>query len=519
MKLRRRGNLAQLLLVALIVLSIPMLSCYEVETSESVLNDPDQALNGVPLIAASSLQQGVQRSPSMAVPVTPSFLERKTIKREGVELWENEIYRLAEADYDAELAVLDPGYPEKRSRALVDMNQVLIESGQLPNSLQGAVWVTGDSKEERVGSSYRSSNEQLMSLEYAYRAAFLNLFSRPSRDGVQRTFGSEGSFDESLAGADPFGDQNPFEEALASSDLENSRQQPAQDNAPPPPPPDPVVDEPKPPELNLAAAVLQSVDKVEELPEGPFNFLLTGDLSENGEETVFRAIRDDAGRFVLENYTRYTLSAGFLRFKKDERVLTADLNRDDVLDLVVVREGFRDLVEIYEGKGGTLFEKWTSLSLSEKIIGISAFELSGDGEDDLVLIAEGVPHLIVYERVGSDFRYSKEVVLPFEPGLLVEAQEGLEERRLYVFNPTVTEVVTLSSEEPGVLISGVGNVGDHFKTLSVDGFPGGISFLNLGGRLTLAQTTSTGVLFFGSFAVLDQTPVVIIGSQQLLFVP
>ncbi len=280
-----------------------------------------------------------------------------------------------------------------------------------------------------------------------------------------------------------------------------------------------MVDEPELPAMNVSAGVLQTTDEVEELPEGPFNFLLTGDFSQSGEETVFRAVRDDLGRFVLENYTRYELSAGFLLFKEGEQVLTTDLNRDGEVDLVVVREASRDLVEIFEGKGGTLFEKWTSLSVSEKIIGISAFEMSGDGQEELVLIAEGVPHLIVYERAGLDFRYSKEVVLPFEPGLLIEAQEGVEERRLHVFNSTLTEVVTLSSEEPGLLISGVDNVGDHFKTVTVDGFSEGISFLNLGGRITLAEKTSTGVLFSGSFAVMDQTPVVIIGSQQLLFVP
>ena len=97
--------------------------------------------------------------------------------------------------------------------------------------------------------------------------------------------------------------------------------------------------------MNLSAGVLQTTEKVEELPEGPFSFLLTGDFSENEEETAFRAIRDELGRFVLENYTRYTLSTGFLLFKEDEQILTVDLNRDDALDLVVVREGSRDLVE------------------------------------------------------------------------------------------------------------------------------------------------------------------------------
>jgi len=516
----RMGKCTWLFCVVLIALLVPMLSCYEVETSEFTQNNLPENSNGVPLTAASLNQEVVQGPTLITVPVALPSPEREGLKREGADLWEKEIYRLADADYDADLVTLDRGYEGNLPMALLDMNPVVTETERLPGSSQQAAFVAKSGEKKLVDRLGRASNEQLMSLEYAYRAALLNLFSSPYRGQGQRTLGSYESFDEALFGDDPFGDQNPFEEALAASDLESSGQSPAQDAPPPPPPPpDPVVDEPTPPEMNLSAGVLQTTEKVEELPEGPFNFLLTGDFSENEEETAFRAIRDELGRFVLENYTRYTLSTGFLLFKEDEQVLTADLNRDDALDLVVVREGSRDLVEIFEGKGGTLFEKWTSLSVSEEIIGISAFELSGDGEDDLVLIVEGVPHLIVYERVGSDFRYAKEIVLPFEPGLLVEAQESIEERRLYVFNPTLTEVVTLSSEQPGDLIFDVDSVWDHFKTVSVDGLPGEMAFLNLGGRITLAQTTSQSVLFAGSFAITDQTPVVIVGPQQLMFVP
>jgi len=514
------GKCTWLLCAVLIALPVPMLSCYEVETSESAQNNLPEHSSSLPSIAASLNQEVVQAPTVITVPVSLPLPEREDLKREGADLWEKEIYRLADADYDADLVTLDRGYEGGLPRALLDRNPVVTETERNPGASQGAASVTSSRKINLIDQVGRASNEQLMSLEYAYRAALLNLFSSPYRGQGQRTFGSDESFDEALFGDDPFGDQNPFEEALAASELGNSGQQAAQDAPPPsPPPPDPVVDEPTPSEMNLSAGVLQTTEKVEELPEGPFSFLLTGDFSENEEETAFRAIRDELGRFVLENYTRYTLSTGFLLFKEDEQVLTVDLNRDDALDLVVVREGSRDLVEIFEGKGGTLFEKWTSLSVSEEIIGISAFELSGDGEDDLVLIVEGVPHLIVYERVGSDFRYAKEIVLPFEPGLLVEAQESVEERRLYVFNPTLTEVVTLSSEQPGDLIFDVDSVWDHFKTVSVDGLPGEMAFLNLGGRITLAQKTSQSVLFAGSFAITDQTPVVIVGPQQLMFVP
>ena len=90
---------------------------------------------------------------------------------------------------------------------------------------------------------------------------------------------------------------------------------------------------------------------------------------------------------------------------------------------------------------------------------------------------------------------------------------------MYIFNPALTEVVALSSENPSVYVSGLETVLDHLKTISVDGVLGGMSFLHLGGRVTLAEKTSGDVIFAGSFAAADQTPNVIFGGQRLMFVP
>ncbi|MEE2821872.1 MAG: VCBS repeat-containing protein [Acidobacteriota bacterium] len=512
----RKKELAWLCLATLAVCVIPMASCYEVGGAESVRNDGFSSTSQVSSTVRPLVLEVVSESTSDLV--RHPFPDKAALKRDGMESREKEIYRLALPNYDAGLAT---GYRDSISMVPMDTYPVFTGEGHPSGSSSRTAFVDKTPKITGVKRSYGSSHEQLGSLEYAYQVALMQLFSKPNRDRSKQLFSPDGEFDESVLYNNPFGDANPLKEAAASHGLENDPNPLLEDDSPSPtesiePEPEP---EPEPSKMNVSAGVRGNIDTVEEFPEGPLNFLVTGDFSQDGEKTAFRALRDNLGRFVLENHIRYTIAGGFLSFKKDEQVVTTDLNQDGLIDLVVVKKGLRDRVEIFEGKGGTRFDQWTSFSTSKEIIGISSFEFSGDGKEDLVFIVEDVPHLMVYKQDGSDFRYAKELVLPFEPGLLVEAQESPEERRLYIFNPALTEVVALSSENPSVYVSGLETVLDHLKTISVDGVLGGMSFLHLGGRVTLAEKTSGDVIFAGSFAAADQTPNVIFGGQRLMFVP
>ena len=87
----RMGKCTWLLCAVLIALPVPMLSCYEVETSESAQNNLPEHSSSLPSIAASLNQEVVQAPTVITVPVSLPLPEREDLKREGADLWEKEI--------------------------------------------------------------------------------------------------------------------------------------------------------------------------------------------------------------------------------------------------------------------------------------------------------------------------------------------------------------------------------------------------------------------------------------------
>ena len=512
MKFPGNAKRTQLFLGGLIALSALTLGCYEADSSGSVQLIPPE--NSEP---RRSRQASLNQPVAQEELLLPLLAERETFKR--VEPDESDLYLLALADDSVLLPIWTPADRANSVAAPVVVHELSSRMGQLSGSAQKAAFVTRHSEKTQVDRFRRSLNARLQSFGSAYRAALQGLFSRSD------FLSPDESLDNSLLGDDPLKYHNPFEEALASSDLEPRELQASAQDSPPPSSPQ-SSEEPNPARMAISSGLIPLFERVDELPPGDFNFLLTGDFAETGEPRVFRGIRDEAGGFVLENYPRYELSTGFIPFREGERVLTTDLNQDGAIDLVVVTEGSRSLVEVFEGKGGSLFQQWTSLSLTRNITGLSSFELSGDGQDDLVFIVEEVPHLLIYERAGSDFKYSRELVLPFAPGLLAEAQEDTGERRLYVFDSTLTEVVTLSPGDTDVFIFGLDSVLDRFNRVMVGGLSSSeFVVLDWGGKITLAQRFDDGLEFLGSFGVTYKTPLVIVGDyqgsgrRQHLFVP
>jgi len=333
----RMGKCPWLHCGVLIVFSFSMLSCYETETSESVPSAPSQNLARGSSVTESLSQENALEGSSPSSPAPVAFPERESFKREGAELWERELYRLAEINYDDGLLIRSSADSESLPRGIVEVHQVLIEAKQSSEAGQTARFVDGRSETTRVRRFERSSREQLRSMEGLYRAALRNLFGNPYRNQGQGSSSLGDSFNDSVFDDDSFGDHNPFEEALASNDLGQGETRDAQTNTPASP--QAAVADPKPPQIPVSGGALKLLEDIEELPEGSFNFLLTGDFSADDEQKVFRAVRDDLGRFVLENYKRFTLTSGVLIFKEGERLLTTDLNGDGAVDLVVLREG------------------------------------------------------------------------------------------------------------------------------------------------------------------------------------
>ena len=514
MRASREGNASRWQCALWAALLVPTLACFSED--------------GVDLGEASSAQGSQTAAAGPKVSVQPSTLrisisaagsQRQALKRP------DEQYRRAshwlppaEADW-SELEISGPEAGENLSRG--DLPGV-ISAGAARPTPSGTAAAGTDKLRDRAG--------QLRSLEHTYRAALLSLFTDSSSssqlDSLAR---ADIPLDDSgLLGEDLFSDSNPFEEALASNEAEKAAQPQEVVEEVPAAPAEPEI--PKTPQPPASGGTRSFLEEIDEVPEDPFNFAVIGDLSQSGRESISRAIRDPQGRFVMENATRLTVSTGFFLFDDDDHLLTMDLNRDGIADLVLLRQDAGgSVVDVLEGTGELRFDKWAPLSLSQRIVGVSAFELSGDGQDDLVFIVEGVPHLVIYERAGSQFRYSRELVLPFVPGLLVGSQEAAGERRLYVFNSTLSELVALDAGRLGAIHSGPDSVLEQFKPLDVVGLllpgqSGEFFSLELGGRITLIHKTSDSISFLGSFAAFEKTPYVIMGSylhagRQFVYVP
>ena len=508
----RTGKQASLFCVTLIALCIPALSCFTTDSTHSTQNNRPENSKRVPSIQASPDQEVAQQ------PVSVVFGEREALKRGTSELGENIVEHLPQVnDPFPELVALSPA-EEIFSGASVDPNQRVIEAGGgLRNSSQmtGFIGSRKPSSKEQVG----TYDGDLMLLDYAYRAALLNLFNNPFFDGG-RLANAGRHFDQSpFANDDLLADHNPFEEALLSqemADVQHSAQV-ASDSAMP-------LQDPEP------GSKLQVLASLGGPFQGPFDFLLIGDLSVDGRRRVFRATRDQTGEFILDDFSRLTRSGGFMVFEEGEQLLTADLNNDGLADLVVVKErSGSSLVEVFLAREGIRFERAASLSIPNRVIGISAFEMSGDEKDDLVILLEGNPRLLIYEAREDRFAYLKELVLAFSPALLAESRDGtLGSRRFDIFDPSLTQVVTFGSGAPGMFTESQSSILGYFEVFSLDSFTGGpeeVLVLDYGGRITLAEKTLNGVRFLGSFAVTEKMPLVILGDylrsgrRQLIFQP
>jgi len=318
-EMRFPGNAkrTQLFLGGLIALFALTLGCYEADSSGSVPMIPPENSEPSRIMQASLDQPMAQEE----LPL-PLFAERETFKR--VEPDESDLYLLALAEDSVLLPIWTPADRANSLAAPVVVHEVSSRMGQPSGSAQKAAFVTRQTEKAQTDRFRRSLSDRLQSFGSAYRAALQGLFSRSDFRGPDQ------SQNNTLFGDDPLEDHNPFAEALASSDLKpRELQAPAQESSPPSPPQ--VSEEPNPSRMAISNRVIPLFERVDELPPGDFNFLLTGDFSETGEPRVFRGIRDEAGGFVLENYTRYQLSTGFIPFREGERVLTTDLNQDGAI--------------------------------------------------------------------------------------------------------------------------------------------------------------------------------------------
>ena len=401
MRAGQGGNSSGWQCVLWAALLVPTWACF---SEEGVDLGEASSANGSQTVAAV---KQVSTQPTLKIFLPASGSQRQALKRPDEQRHRQASHWLPSADLGwSELEILGLEAGENLSRG---SRQGVISAGAARPTPSGTAAVRTDKLRDRAG--------QLRSLEQTYRAALLSLFTDSSSSfQLDQLARADMTLDEgAFSSQDLFADSNPFEEALASNETERAAQ--PQEVAEEVPAAPAALDEseiPKTPQPPVSGGTRSFLEEIDEVPEDPFNFAVIGDLSQSGRESVSRAIRDPQGRFVMENGTRLTVSTGFFLFDDDDHLLTLDVNRDGIADLVLFREDADgSVVDVLEGTGELRFDKWAPLSLPQKIVGVSAFELSGDSQDDLVFIVEGVPRLVIYERAGSQFRYSKELVLPY----------------------------------------------------------------------------------------------------------
>ncbi len=238
------------------------------------------------------------------------------------------------------------------------------------------------------------------------------------------------------------------------------------DDAPPETPAEPSADDPPPdqppPDPDPDAPISNEPPLQTESPEPAYDFLVLGESQDPSDpRLVFRAIRDESGDFLVEDGSVLQIPAFAVResvsVSGNVQVVTSDWNGDGLPDVVLARNRDDGLwLELFLRKpaGLTLYENVAQGHFPlARVRNLALFDFDADGVLEIAAIMAGNSHLVVYSLVGGEVRYLKELVLPFEPSLVMDlriSHTGRVARLLYVFDQTLTSGLTFSSFAPDV---------------------------------------------------------------------
>ena len=267
------------------------------------------------------------------------------------------------------------------------------------------------------------------------------------------------------------------------------------------------------------------MDRTETEPEDPeFGFLVVGNFGEDRSESgVFRAFRDEVGGFVLEN--EFTLNLppiitdNNLVFKETDRIVTADLNQDGVLDVVRARIGeLGTKLDSYLGQPAGGFEQQAQgFAFHQTVLSMALFDMDGVGEPELVLVTGRGSRLILYERSADILQYRKELLLPFAPGLVVVSEADFRGQQLLVLDRKLERVATLSKGFGGDFIS-QRFLKPSMQSLTLDrlgyGGPAEVLVFEDGKRLSLIVAGDDGLVLLASLVRQPKMPLLIVGDYQ-----
>ena len=253
-----------------------------------------------------------------------------------------------------------------------------------------------------------------------------------------------------------------------------------------------------------------------------------GEFFNTGENRrIFRANRDPLGDFVLDNSLSFTFlpwaSRQIFIFGEAERPLSSDLNADGLVDLVVSRRSplGTALDSFTRRPDGQFDHQARGFLFRQYIRGFSSYDFNGDGEQDLALILENNPRLVVYQRENANWKYAREVVLPFAPSAAIvgPGQGILQTNRLYLMDASLRRIIYLTARSGGVFLSQpFVPFRPAIYDLDVNMVAGGpqenVVAVDTGTHILVAKQDTLGLDFWAGFDVTQGVPLVLLGDYQ-----
>lgn len=362
---------------------------------------------------------------------------------------------------------------------------------------------------------------------------------------MDREFNQAADFVFPGVGAGIHSSANPFRRALdggspGGDSPQGETPDPTESSDPPPPSPNPPSgDEGPSPGGNDPAP--QTPGEGEQDPR--WSFLVVGSLNAEDQLQVSRGSRNSDGRLSLEDGTSVAVLSSVVGipsriqvFAEREMTVSVDFNGDGVKDLVIARRNaLGSTIEVQLASPGSerFVQSLQAFLFLQLVEGLAVFDVNSNGKPNIVLKTTKNPNLLVYEQVGEELRYMRELGLSVDPFLLVNTREtrSIGARRfLHVQNRTLERNVFFNSQFPGVYFNGRPATYRSSRVIELEAEPGRsaeqIVMLEYADAVVLLLKASGGEFtFLGAFDVSGRIPTIVWGdylgrgASQLIYLP
>ena len=255
-------------------------------------------------------------------------------------------------------------------------------------------------------------------------------------------------------------------------------------------------------------------------------------------DILHRAARDADGYFVLDDGSRIDVLSGLVGFPQDMLVLPQDgilmsksSPQSQTLKIILVQGVSQgtSLAGYHDVRGQQ--QAWFNGTMPyERILSVALYDINDDGEEELICALGSNPNLVVYQIVGTDINYLRELTLPFKPAALVTTERTgpIDVRYLQVFDSTLKRSVTFSSQFTGAYSFSAPPTYQGKESLDTvaDSIPAAsFTALVYQDRVVLFQKQGSDLALMASLSTSSAFPRLIVGdyssdqTRQMVFLP